>query len=685
MEVKDPTILIVDDVKVNRTIIKTCLQGHGYRFLEADNGETALEQVRSHQVDLVILDLVMPVLDGFGCLTALQADAQHSHIPVIINSSLNDLESVQQALALGCYDYFMKSLPRAELQLTLPLKVKNAIRTKLLLDDVCEKKSMLENEIQAAGKYQRFLLPQDIAAKGIAIRPLYEPCLGVGGDFFDIIPLSGDKTALLIADVSGHGVLAAMVVALLKPLYERYIRDTESPLQTLRHLNRDLLRLTDDTNYITAFVAIYDPSQQTLCYANAGHPPPLYSRRGTSAIEVLKATGVFLGLFAEADWEVHEEIIPVAPHDRLLLVTDGVIDAMSTSGRFFGLEGLCQIFRDMQATDLDTMTRDMWHHLQDFTGDRFEDDVTLVAVDFQELGVSRVISLASDPSLVLPTVDTLLAAIDPACSPHDKRAIKISLVEMLMNAIEHGNLAIGYAHKQAALTDGTFDQLVKARRHTEPYASRLVTVTYTISPTQAVFTIQDEGAGFDWQAVPEPRADAQVMVPHGRGILIARSSMDHCTFHQAGKAVTLVKNLSPPLNGPHVASPGQNDTTLRSIADARKDRIMQIVTTVVDHTTTLTLSGLIDFSSRKTLGALIDDRLAQGCQDFILDLHGVTFVDSSGLGALVACFSTIRKQGGSMKLTQVCGQLLDLIEMTRLTDFFDLCDTVEAAKGSVNL
>lgn len=112
---------------------------------------------------------------------------------------------------------------------------------------------------------------------------------------------------------------------------------------------------------------------------------------------------------------------------------------------------------------------------------------------------------------------------------------------------------------------------------------------------------------------------------------------------------------------------------------------MQIATLMVGQTVTLTVSGTIDFSARKTLGALIEERIAHGQRDFVLDLRHVTFMDSSGLGALVACFSSIRKQGGSMKLAQVPRQILELITMTKLTHFFNLCDTAEASVSSVSV
>jgi serine phosphatase RsbU (regulator of sigma subunit) len=393
---ESPIILITDDTKVNRTWVKRCLRNRGYQFLEAVNGQEALETVRTHQVDLVILDLVMPVLDGFAFLEKLHADPLHASIPVIVNSSLADLASIQRALTLGSYDYFVKTLPQEYLQFILPLKVRNALHAKRLFDNLCAKQAVLEREIQAAGRYQRFLLPKDLQTTGMEVEAFFHPYMGVGGDFFDFIPLTEDKTACLIADVSGHGVLSAMVAAILKPLFQQYIRDTESPLHTLRRLNQNFLTLTDDAHYITAFAGVYDPHRYTLCYANAGHPPPLYLHQATGAIEALKATGVFLGLFEDAEWQAEEAVLSVVPEDRLLLVTDGVLEAQSATGTCFGTDGLHQMWREMADVGVEETSQQLWQHLRLFTGDRFTDDVTCVVIRFQALNGQRKLQLPND-------------------------------------------------------------------------------------------------------------------------------------------------------------------------------------------------------------------------------------------------------------------------------------------------
>ena len=357
-------------------------QGHGYRFLEAENGQEAFRTIQTQGVDLIILDLIMPIVDGFTLLEQLKADPRYAAIPVIVNSSLGDSTSIRKALTLGSYDYFIKALPREKFQLLLPLKVRNAIQTKQLLDQLCLKKGMLEKEIQAAGKYQRFLLPENFTATGVDIATFFHPYIGVGGDFFDFVSLRDEKTAIIIADVSGHGVLPAMITAILKPLFRQYVRQSESPQETLECLNTDFLTLTNDTDYITAFVAVYDPHHRTLCYANAGHPPPLYLQLATGDLAILRATGVFLGVFDREEWTAKERVLPVAPQSRLLLVTDGISEARSETGAFFGLAGLEKALRVGADFDLQEAVQYVWHCLLKFTGNRFTDDVTCIAIDF---------------------------------------------------------------------------------------------------------------------------------------------------------------------------------------------------------------------------------------------------------------------------------------------------------------
>jgi sigma-B regulation protein RsbU (phosphoserine phosphatase) len=167
-------------------------------ILEAENGPEALRAIQNHHVDLVILDPMMPIIDGFTFLEQLKTNPKYAAIPVIVNCSLEHTRSMQKRLALGSHDYFCQALPYEKLQCILPLRVTNAIHTKGVLDDLCLKVGRLESEIQAAGKYQRFLLPKDFAAIGMQVETVFHPYLEVSGDFFDFVPLQDEKTPSLL-------------------------------------------------------------------------------------------------------------------------------------------------------------------------------------------------------------------------------------------------------------------------------------------------------------------------------------------------------------------------------------------------------------------------------------------------------------------------------------------------------
>jgi anti-sigma B factor antagonist len=282
-------------------------------------------------------------------------------------------------------------------------------------------------------------------------------------------------------------------------------------------------------------------------------------------------------------------------------------------------------------------------------------------------------------------VNEILSRLGPDCSASDVHAIRLSLVEVLMNAIEHGNLGISADQKQAALARDEFEELVDERQRQEPYASRLVTLSYTLTAAYMSITIRDEGLGFDWQAISTMLlADEEMPPSYGQGLLIVRAYMDYCVFHHPGNIVTLVKYFSAARAGTMLPEPEKTSCPLELATHVRKAALMKSTNTAADNVSFVALSGSINFTSRKTLGNLVSTDLAQGRRHFIFDLNEVTFIDSSGLGVLVTCFTTIRKHGGHLTLIKVPDQVRSLLEITKLTDFFDLHLSVEEALQSAH-
>lgn len=377
------TILIVDDARLNREVLKLALMPAGYKIIEAEDGRQAIEQLQAHDVDLILLDLMMPVMDGFAFLKWRNENPTYKSVPVIVNSALDDFDSIQRSLDLDSYDYFTKPLTEQDLKVILPLKIRNAVQTKRLYYQLKASNERMSKEIEMAGRYQRFLLPDNPTLPGLEVASFYQPYIGVAGDFFDVVALDG-PSAFIIADVSGHGLLSAFVSALLKPLFQQYITQTRSPAETFNLLNKDLNDLTRDEDYVTAFCGYYEPAKGLLTYATAGHPPQFLLRRAEKKVEELKSYGFFLGVFENGNklFEQNEVQVEVQPGDRLLIFTDGVTEAFDAQREPFGFERCRKLFSQTADQPPGKVSSVLWKALLEHTEANLEDDVAFMVVEF---------------------------------------------------------------------------------------------------------------------------------------------------------------------------------------------------------------------------------------------------------------------------------------------------------------
>ncbi|MDY6855632.1 MAG: ATP-binding protein [Thermodesulfobacteriota bacterium] len=158
--------------------------------------------------------------------------------------------------------------------------------------------------------------------------------------------------------------------------------------------------------------------------------------------------------------------------------------------------------------------------------------------------IHKVIKMSSDPEIIPSVIDEIIELLGADCSHKDIIAIRIGLNEIIINAVEHGNLAIDWETKNKALKDGDFDDFIKRRMKEEPFASKVVTIECLIYQKRACFVVSDEGEGFNWRQIPDPRNDENIAIPHGRGISIARFYMDEVHFNEKANEVTLVRHIN---------------------------------------------------------------------------------------------------------------------------------------------
>ncbi len=319
-------ILIADDARINRVLIKKILSQsiQSLEFEEADNGEVVLDIVKNVQIDLIILDLIMPVLDGYKVLETLKNSEEYHDIPIIVNSALADISAIERTLREGAVDYFKKPLSPNDMKVVLPLKARNALRLYEQNKMINALNHKIDEELKNAHTFSEIMLPKPSALSKVALYYKYHPSMAIGGDYFDCTEREG-KTHFIIADVTGHGIAAGMASSMVKMLYRKCLdKGHAEPHQILDEMNRSIFEIFDFTvnNYFifTAFVGIIEDG--TLRYANAGQPYPLVYNSAERRFKCIEQNGFLVGMVDGVSYET--ESMPIAPGDAVFLYTDGL-------------------------------------------------------------------------------------------------------------------------------------------------------------------------------------------------------------------------------------------------------------------------------------------------------------------------------------------------------------------------
>ncbi len=316
------TILVVDDVAFNRTVLKAALKDmEDVSFADAVNGVQALEMMETNDVSLVILDLMMPEKNGFDVLREMRQDHRLKDIPVIVYSAMDEIDSISEALSLGAYDYFTKPLKPKQMNVILPMKVKNAIQLyeqQKTIQTLNEKMSL---EMLLANVFQQSLLKERQSFANADMYGKFIPCHEVGGDFYDCIEY-GDSLWFIMADVAGYGVAAAMLSSMLKVEFQHCVQQFKYPNEVIRHINNVFCNLTKSNYSLTAFVGLI--KEGTLWYSNAGQSHPVFFRAKTQTAETLQESSQNIGMIADEEYEQHE--VSVAKGDLIVTYTEGLLE-----------------------------------------------------------------------------------------------------------------------------------------------------------------------------------------------------------------------------------------------------------------------------------------------------------------------------------------------------------------------
>ena len=367
-------ILVVDDEPGIQRSAQRILSRH-HQVTLASSGMEALEILGREPQDLAIVDVRMPGMTGFEVLRAIKADFSETEVIIMTGSISNPEEKLVEALRERAFYFINKPFEKTVLE--------------TLVDRCLERQQLervnrryvtsLEADLEKARTFQRLLLPSSFPRiPGVRGDVLYQPSERLGGDFYDFFPLGDSKLGVLIADVAGHGVQAALFTGMLMSEMRAVFDDAAAPERLFGRIN-DRLAPVMRNQYITAVLAILDFKEQKMRYVSAGHPA-FFTASGSAH----ESTGAPLGMIA--GWQYESPVVNLRPGERLFLYTDGLSEAQRPDGEEFGEDRLREIFLETASGAPDAALERIIQASMGFSRqDHFEDDATALIVEFAEI------------------------------------------------------------------------------------------------------------------------------------------------------------------------------------------------------------------------------------------------------------------------------------------------------------
>ncbi len=368
-------VLVVDDVKANVDVLVQALR-EDYKLSVALSGEAALRGAEKSPPDLVLLDIMMPGLDGYEVCRRLRARPETREVPVMFLSSLDEVQKKALGFEVGGNDYLTKPFDVLEVK----ARVRSLLKAKAYSDAVKER---LASELRIARDIQLGILPADILAStngtGLDVYAMLEPAREVGGDLYEVLRAGGDRVVVVVGDVSGKGIPAALFMAVTTTLVRIFGLEAGGPAEIMKRVNDALAAQNPRDMFVTLACAVFEPRARRVSYASAGHPSPVRMRAGEAPVLPFESTGLMAGVMAGADFRSHTT--ELRPGDTYVFYTDGVSEAFNTAGEQFGdARLLAHLAREPGRTAAETVAGAL-RVVRAHAGEEPQsDDITILAV-----------------------------------------------------------------------------------------------------------------------------------------------------------------------------------------------------------------------------------------------------------------------------------------------------------------
>ncbi|RMQ44984.1 Response regulator [Pseudomonas cichorii] len=547
-------ILIADDSASDRLLLSTIIARQGHRVLSAANGIEALAMFEAERPHLILMDALMPVMDGFEAARRIKSLSGDSLVPIIFLTSLTEGEALARCLDAGGDDFISKPYN----PLVLAAKINAMNRLRLLQETVLQQRDLI-------ARHHEYLLNEQRVAKAVFDQVAHSGCLGAAnirylqspyalfnGDLMLAAYTPAGNMHVLLGDFTGHGLPAAVGAMPLAEVFYGMTAKGYGVAETLREMNAKLKRILPVDMFCCAALLSVNLKQQQVEIWNGGLPDAYLLRVADGSHLPLMSLHLPLGVLSAKSFDDRTEVYPLSTGDRIFLLSDGVLDTSNSCDELFGAQRLREVLTANRQPEL--LIQEILQALNDFGG-RARDDVSMLEIsvidDEQDAPAvsnysDNAMSSPLDWSLSFEFRASTLRRFNPL--PYlmqlllevpglqeQSAALHSVLTELYSNALEHGVLGLDSTLKQDA---AGFARYYKERtERLEALQSGFIRVHLQVEPVEQggrlTVRVEDSGQGFDVQEVlaMPPSLDGL----HGRGLRLIRELSQQAQWSKDGR------------------------------------------------------------------------------------------------------------------------------------------------------
>lgn len=551
------TVLIAEDSAADLLLLSTIVRRQGHRVLTATNGQQALEVFARERPQLVLMDALMPVMDGFEAARQIKQLAGETLVPIIFLTSLSGSQALARCLDAGGDDFLAKPYN----PIILAAKINAMDRLRRLQATVLQQRDQI-------ARHHEYLLHEQRVAKAVFDKVAHSGCLNAArnirylqspyalfnGDLLLAAYTPSGDMHVLLGDFTGHGLPAAVGAMPLAEVFYGMTAKGYGLAQTLREMNAKLKRILPVDMFCCATLLCLSAQRRVVEVWNGGMPDGYVHEVATGRRTPLVSRHLPLGVLAPEVFDDCTQVWPMALGDRVFLLSDGVIDTADANEQLFGVERLLQVFAANREPE--RLFEDIEHALAGFRGE-VRDDVSLVEISLlpeQALHVSAIQYTDSGQSCpldwsvsfefraeTLKRYNPLPYLLQLLLEIHGLRgqsaALYSVMAELYSNALEHGVLGLDSRLKRDV--QGFADYYRQRNERLALLSNGYIRVHIDVLPTGAggclSLRIEDSGAGFDVETVLARPLDIDRL--SGRGLNLVRQLSSHVRWSDGGRSV----------------------------------------------------------------------------------------------------------------------------------------------------